>query len=194
MPGRNGKVTLRVSSPTIFTNVTISHYPWLESAHHPMDFRNQILSAPRFIRLVGYPPCESDDSSCEELIGFDVASPVNLGSFEYKIDTSIFDDYNFQTDLYGEDDIYEQPRSSVQSFTISAIEELTNDKNHDDDDDDELFSSHMGGCSAVKPNCGGDDPKLTEIPIAAITLFIDENWGHTDYTCLYQIQLQGRAL
>lgn len=185
-PGRNGKVTLRLSRPTVIKNVTVAHYPWLESAHNPMNFKRHILSAPRFLRMVGYPPCDDDDNDCLDFQGFDASKPLNLGSFEYKIDPSVIDDDDFQDALDDEGEFYETPQSSVQTFIFSAPEQIK----HEDDED--IFSSaSSSGCSAVKPTCGGDDPDVESTSVVAVTLYIDENWGFEDYTCLYQVQLEG---
>lgn len=182
-PGRNGKVTLRLSTPTIIKNVTISHYPWLETAHNPKNFKRHILSAPRYIRMVGYPPCDDKDDDCLDFQGFDSSNPMNLGSFEYKIHSSVTDD---DDEFQDEDEVYEEPQSSVQTFVLSSPEPIK-----DENDEESFSSSRSSGCSAVKPTCGGDDPEVESMPVVAVTLYIDENWGFEDFTCLYQVQIQG---
>merc|ERR1712154_94230 len=96
--------------------------------------------------------------------------PVNYGSLEYKIDISLFDDEG-----YFEGDV---PRSSVQSFPVSPVQTI--------DDEDES----VGGCSVVKPTCEG--APTDDVAVGAVTLYVDENWGHSDYTCIYRIELNGK--
>jgi hypothetical protein len=183
-PGRNGKVTLRLSKPTIIQNVTITHYPWLETAHNPKNFKRHILSAPRFLRMVGYPPCHGEDNDCLDLQGFDVSKPMNLGSFEYKIESSVIDD----NDDEFLDEVYEEPQSSVQTFVLSSPEQIKDD---DDEEENYVSSSSSSACSAVKSTCGGEDPEMESTSVVAVTLYIDENWGYEDFTCLYQVEVHG---
>lgn len=111
---------------------------------------------------------------------------MNLGSFEYKMDSSVID--NNDDEFLDEDEVYEEPQSSVQTFVLSSPEQIKDD---DDDDEEEVSSSSSSACSAVKPTCGGEDPEMESTSIVAVTLYIDENWGYEDFTCLYQVEVHG---
>jgi hypothetical protein len=175
MSGRSGKVTLRLDEPAVIESITIDHYPWLPSAHNPKEYASHTSSAPRFMRLQGYQSC-NDEEKCNSQLGFDDNEPVNYSSFEYKID-SLFSDESEFSDV-------QSPTSSSQTFPLSLVAIA-------EDEDDEDGFSQEGGCSAVKPTCDGA-PGDTHVAVQAITLFIDQNWGNPDYTCIYRIRVNER--
>ncbi len=182
MSGRNGKVTLKLKQPTVIESITIDHYPWLPSAHNPKKYADHTSSAPRFMRAQGYPSCQDEDD-CDPQLRFNTNGPIPFNSFEYKIDTMLSD----------EDDIsdYQSPSSSSQTFSLSHVAVVQED-NEGGGNERNLFGQE-GGCSAVKPTCDGapgDD--TTNVAIQAITLFIDENWGNPDYTCIYRLRVNAK--
>ena len=170
MTGRSGKVTLQLAKPAYIDSITIDHYPWIPSAHNPKEHINHITSAPRFMRVQGYPSCDGD-AECLDHHGFDVAHPTLYNSFEYKIDAS----------LLGEDEVSDGSIqvSSSQTFQLTPAAFMSEDDEEED---------NPGGCSAVKPTCDGGPPSK----IQAVTLVIDDNWGHPDYTCIYRIRINGK--
>lgn len=182
MSGRSGKVTLKLDKPAVVDSITIDHYPWIPSAHNPKEYAGHVYSAPRFVRVQGYPSCDNDED-CTAQLGFDGESPINYSSFEYRIDT--FSDENNFSDVG-------PPTSSSQTFPISLVDIVDAD---DDDDNygEPAFEESSGGCSAVKPTCDGAPDGTSKAPVQALTLFIDENWGNPDYTCIYRIRINSKA-
>lgn len=166
MTGSSGRVTLTLQKSAIIDSITIDHYPWIPSAHNPKEHINQITSAPRFMRVQGYPPCDANEE-CKEQNGFDTEHPVLFNSFEYTIDASLVDANVFPDGS--------APTSSTQTFELSPTAFL----------DEEVDEDPAGGCSAVKTTCEGAPP----LEVQAITLIIDSNWGHSDYTCIYRIRI-----
>eukprot|EP00557_Chaetoceros_sp_GSL56_P006198 CAMPEP_0176495434 /NCGR_PEP_ID=MMETSP0200_2-20121128/10648_1 /TAXON_ID=947934 /ORGANISM="Chaetoceros sp., Strain GSL56" /LENGTH=658 /DNA_ID=CAMNT_0017893299 /DNA_START=63 /DNA_END=2039 /DNA_ORIENTATION=+ len=189
MAGRNGRVTFRLKRPVVVESITIDHYPWLSSAHNPDDFRNHVTSAPRFMRVIGYPPCDDDSVECQEQIGFDAERSIYMNSFEYKVDASRWND--------GDLDEGNLPINSSQTFQLSTVNVLPEDDDDDNDDDfEDDAEEKIPTCDAVKAtSCHGkftqtidDSQKL----LAALTLTIDVNWGNPNYTCLYRVRVNER--
>eukprot|EP00979_Chaetoceros_neogracilis_P014415 scaffold4604_cov241-Chaetoceros_neogracile.AAC.2 len=166
MAGSSGRVTLTLQKPAVIDSITIDHYPWIPSAHNPKEHMNQITSAPRVMRLQGYPSCDTN-AECKEQHGFDTKHPIWYNSFEYEIDAALLD-----TDEFPDKRV---PSSSSQTFKLSPATFLDEDADEDP----------AGGCSAVEPTCDGAPP----LEVQAITLIIDSNWGHSDYTCVYRIRI-----
>jgi hypothetical protein len=129
-------------------------------------------AAPRDFAVVGYPPCQGE-ADCLRF-GFDKSQPIELGTFEYK--------------LVGSSD--DSPRRSIQSFTVK---------------DSTSTDTDMEGCT--EPNAttcsGGDDNVLKFVNnqelssdngtvIQGLTLFIKDNWGNDEYTCIYHVGVHGQ--
>ena len=170
MTGTSGKVTLQLAKPAYIDSITIDHYPLIPSAHNPKEHINHITSAPRFMHAQGYPSCDGDEE-CLEHHWFDIAHPTHYNSFEYKIDAS----------LLGEEEVSDGSIqvSSSQTFQLTPAAFMSEDDEEED---------NIGGCSAVKPTCDGGPPSK----IQAVTLVIDDNWGHPDYTSIYRIRINGK--
>ena len=105
-------------------------------------------SAPRFVRVVGYPPCPEHDQNetNEELSSrhscassqyeFDISSPINLGLLEYqRITTGTTDE--------SEDDYDGNSSSSTRSRKINVIIENDRYKTTARTKDEELLSSSV---------------------------------------------------
>ncbi len=217
MAGSNGKITLRLRKQmTTIKSVTVDHYPGIPSAHQESYADNINQSAPRFIKVIGYPPCADEDRDALDCIklGFDKMKPLDLGSFEYNPVPTIddpFEDYGNAS----------KPRRSSQTFKLRPKpgtdvddmmydnEDVMHEDDADDDNDDDdnekgkikedgMFGG--GSCSATKPSCGseviGEDEEESEnimeaLTIASISFIIDENWGNEDFTCIYRIRVHG---
>ena len=198
MPGSSGKVTLRLKEPRSIRSVTIDHYPGLPSAHleQTSNGANTInRSAPRFVRVIGYPPCADEDADALECIklGFDPLKPFDLGSFEYKPVPTI-------DDMYDEFVDEPNPRRSTQTFVLKPklMKDDETSTEEESADDEDMFTG--GSCTATKPSCGSDtglennddDQTIVNAPVvASISFVIDENWGNDDFTCIYRIRVHG---
>lgn len=181
MAGRNGRVTFHLDRPMVIDSITIDHYPWLISAHNSDEYLNHVTSAPRFMRVIGYPSCDSNDTECRDLTGFNADRPIYFNSFEYKIDTSLL-----KEDEFTEDEI---PINSSQTFKLSPVSLLP-------DDDDDESEQVVAACDAVSTTCddaGHQGIDAAHEYIEALTLTVDVNWGHPDYTCLYRVRVNERV-
>ena len=155
---------------------------------------------------------EGEDDDCDKL-GFDMNQPIDLGSFEYKPVTvsGREDDYGG-----GEDSDDESSRRSVQTFIVKGgklnrldsndVEEDNASESHRDEPDLEVEGEYeipAGSCVPPKepdeiPSCGGDDTSSSSFAdkserqiVSAVSFIIEENWGNSDYTCLYRVQVHG---
>lgn len=199
MVGRNGRVTFRLKRPIRgLESITIDHYPWLPSAHDPEEFWNHVSSAPRFMRVIGYPACEEEDVECREQIGFDVEHPIYMNSFEYKIDASLLLEHDGGGDLvenYKDEEGNVLPTSSSQTFQLSPVNLSPDDEDYNEEEEEEENTDtkeEIATCDADGATCQREDKQTTEnLPklIAALTLTIDVNWGHPNYTCLYRVRV-----
>jgi hypothetical protein len=189
MAGRNGRVTFRLARPVMVESITIDHYPWLSSAHNPEEYWNHVASAPRFMRVIGYPPCEEEDVECQEQIGFDAEHAIYMNSFEYKIDALQLEDGEVED---GNNINNVSSINSSQTFPLSPVHLLPDD----DDDDDAAAKENMATCDAIDATCRGEENQTNNENssklIAALTLTIDVNWGHPNYTCLYRVRVNER--
>ena len=180
-------MTLRLAYPVKVKAVTIDH-----ASKHLFDSEEQRTSAPKKVRVIGYPPCLSkkvhsniggvkksdylddygDDGDeyvqgvCDDGLDFDVESPIVLHDFEFDLDGP-----------------------SIQTFHIPS-------------------DSTDGSCSEDTGTCGGslDGPNggvLNSSPdrsdsidegVSAIQLQITDNWGNKDYTCVYRFRVHGDTI
>ena len=77
MSGSRGHVTIRLPYPVKVSAVTIDHASSLL-----LDASSEVSSAPRKIRVIGYPPCADD---CRGL-GFDLSKGIVLATIDYDKD------------------------------------------------------------------------------------------------------------
>ncbi|KAL7478565.1 hypothetical protein ACHAW6_004324 [Cyclotella cf. meneghiniana] len=79
------KYTVRLAQPILIDAVSLEHrsFPIPKSALEKGKMGGE--SAPRYVRLVGFPPCSDvyEDEECKAR-GFDITRPIDLGSFEYQ--------------------------------------------------------------------------------------------------------------
>jgi len=157
------------------------------------------------VRAVGYPPCKDEDRDSFSCIkyGFDTdtSAVIDLGSFEYKpvprVHPTSVDNLIEGNEIDGN-----YPRRSTQTFAVGSgalildgdvgpNEEKIGEEKEEGDNND-MFGG--GSCSATKPSCGAvyDSNESVELPpVAAVSIIIDENWGHEDYTCIYRVRIHG---
>ena len=175
------KYTVRLPYPIYIDAVTFEHrsFPLLPSEQTINDRTTSSRSgksAPRWIRVVGFPPCsrkahgdedygddEAEDGECA-VRGFDIAKPIDLGSYEYqRIDES------GDSDGVGEEgegtadetlsNVLER-RRSIQTFAVAGgrwkpPSLLINDSSEDNTEiDDEPYDSRdPRQCSEDSPSC-----------------------------------------
>jgi len=127
------KFTVRLPYAVSIDAVTLEHRSFPLPPSSLKDEEKGGESAPRWVRVVGFPPCPTTDKECAAL-GFDLANPIDLGSFEYQRITVIGreDDYAGVSDE--EEDVEEGKeeeqhhawpggrRRSVQTFTVNRGE------------------------------------------------------------------------
>ncbi len=155
MEGTQGYVTLRLPHPVKITSISVDHASAL------LLPPEQRTSAPRRIRVVGFPPCQG--AQCGGL-GFNVNKRIPLIEFDY--------------DIKG---------PSAQTFDLEQ-------------------STSQASCSEEKISCDGPSEDVgfplaakvverdDEIPFAAVTVEILNNWGNKDYTCFYRFRVHGEAV
>lgn len=191
MAGTSGQVTLRLRYPVKVRAVTLDH-----AAASLFGDQEQRKSAPKKVRVFGYPPCwtkkaavasdylkdaldqgsDSDEDDVEYIRGvcadgldFDVKKPIVLHDFEYNI-----------------------TGPSIQTFYIPLPEKSEG-------------KEAEGSCSKDTGTCGGglDGTSLFAAPdrsdsinegIGAIRLQVTNNWGNPDYTCIYRFRIHGDAI
>jgi len=191
MAGQSGQVTLRLPYPVKVKAVTLDHASAL-LFENKKDGRN---SAPKHVRVFGYPPCwvkkeedssvkksdyldEDDDEEqyvrgiCDDGLDFDLESPIVLHDIEYDLDGP-----------------------SIQTFHIPLPPEEE--------------EGDGASCSEETKSCGGDDPlggnnhilysssdrtDTINEGVTAIRVEVTDNWGNEDYTCIYRFRVHGDAL
>ncbi len=156
------KYTVRLPYPIYIDAVTFEHrsFPLLPSKHSN-NGRSAALgssgaeSAPRWIRVVGFPPCptkihnEGEEHDECAVLGFDVAKPADLGSFEYQRINGLGEEQEEKEhESILPNNMLEWRRRSIQTFTVKGGHRkpssvLGNDSPSEDttDIDDEYYDS-----------------------------------------------------
>ena len=153
MEGRKGFITLKLPYPVVVEEISIDHVSpdiVLDEFHH---------TAPKTIKIIGYPACEVDDEECVSL-GFDKNSPIDIAQFTY--------------DMEG---------PTVQTFGSyygMAAKEMATKKSEVED---------PASCSTEAASCTA--PPRTSV--VGVTVKILENWGDSDFTCIYRVRIHGEA-
>lgn len=167
MQGSSGQITFVFATPpSSIDKLIISHTSYTEN----------LSSAPHTISLIGYPPCTSEE--CFHL-SFDSTQPIALLSH-----------VEFQIEI--------EPFLSTQIFPIPSFTQTKTTTNQP-----QQSLPPQGSSCTVDPNtfepqssasCSGghDDNNDEESNIQALSIVIHDNWGHPDYTCLYNIVIQGQ--
>ena len=212
------KYTVRLPYPTHIDAVSLEHraFPLPESTLN--DGVRGGESAPRWFKVVGFPPCSDNDNANEaegecDKLGFDISQPIDLGSFEYHPVTGREDDYGEGGDG-DETSNSDRPRRSIQTFTVkggkmkeSGMEEEKEGGDNVGSDEPELevkdYEIPAGSCAPPKepddvPSCGGDTSSSSiqsvRQVVNAVSFIIEENWGNNEYTCLYRVRVHGDSI
>jgi len=167
------KYTVRLPYPIYIDAVTFEH----RSFPLPKQNSRGGESAPRWIRVVGFPPCstkgredyEEVDVDADECAvrGFDIAKPIDLGSFEYKRILPETGDLNGSEGLGEDEDEKEdesfrneiERRRSIQTFAVKGGRwKPTSLLNNDSTDDksemiEEYDSRDPRQCSEDSESC-----------------------------------------
>jgi len=215
------KYTVRLPYPIHIDAVSIEHraFPLPQSALN--DGVRGGESAPRWVKVVGFPPCGDNDNRIEadegcDKLGFDTSRPVHLGSFEYHPVTAA----SGRKDDYGGGDGDEwsnsdRRRRSIQTFTVEGGKVKGSGSEGEGGDDigsvePELeiddYEIPAGSCAPPKepegvPSCGGGDMPFSSAVdqserqiVSAVSFIIEENWGNNEYTCLYRVRVHGEPI
>lgn len=76
MEGSSGQIVLKLANPVVVESVSVDH---ISSTIIPEGKTN---SAPKKLKIVGYPPCDEMKSSCGA-VGFDLSDPIDIATIEY---------------------------------------------------------------------------------------------------------------
>ena len=158
MEDRRGMVTLKLKYPVVVEEITIDHVP---KSIVPDGFET---SAPKKIKVIGYPPCDEDDEDCLSL-GFDEEDPMEIADFTFDI---------------------EGP--SVQTF-FSHYGRAMKDLAATQATAETAESEDSASCSAEAAACT-TPPRIS---VAGVQVRVYGNWGNEDYTCLYRVRIHGEA-
>lgn len=166
MAGTNGQVTIKLAYPVVVDAVSIDHVS--------SDIVPDQTTAPKHIKIVGYPSCDSDDVDCLAL-GFDMGDPIDVAEIMYDVESG----------------------TSVQTFESNyakAIRSLPTPELGDDQGDgpvtDESKIDTPGSCSVTGATSCSAPPRRS---VAGVTINVLGNWGHHDFTCLYRVRIHGEG-
>lgn len=172
MARHSGQVTVKLPYPVVVEEITIDH----TSIDILPDGEEE--SAPRIIKVIGYPPCSSSSDDAEEeendldcqSLGFDAKDPIEIASFTYDLDGNMvqtFDTY------YGQ---------AMKELATTKTDIVDGDSNSNNDD-----TADPASCSAEAAACTAP-PKQS---VVGVSFKVYENWGNPEFTCLYRVRIHG---
>lgn len=179
MKGSNGDVTLKLINPIVVGSVTVDHVSSI------IVENGKSYSAPKRIKVVGYPPCDDDYDDCPA-VGFDINDPVDIAEINYDLDGPIVQtfDSHYTKAIYNLSSSPSLPESENFSSLSDLSFGVTNyDVDYDSVNDDSSSSCSQQTSCSVPPR----------IKVAAVTFRILENWGNPDFTCLYRFRVHSES-
>jgi SUN domain-containing protein 1/2 len=182
MAGPNGHVTIQLAYPVVVDAVSVDHVSW------DIVPDGQHMTAPKNVKVVGYPPCDDDDDDVDcKSLGFDMSDPIDVAQFVFDVESG----------------------EGVQTFESNYAKALNSlpkldmqlGGGHDDDVDggteghgqqrtDAFRVDHgPGSCSSASEATSCSSPP--RVRVAGLTIHVLDNWGHPDFTCLYRVRIHG---
>lgn len=79
MEGKNGQVVMKLAYPIVVESISIDHV----SRDIVPEGKNN--SAPKHIKIIGYPPCDNFDEMCDS-VGFDTTDPIEIANINYSME------------------------------------------------------------------------------------------------------------
>ena len=162
MNGTAGQITIRLPNPVRVSAISVDHISSLLASGDSRE------SAPKRIRVVGYPACEDGDQCGGS--GFDSRDAIRLFELEF----------DFEGDSVQTFEINSGVPHSIASDVDSDINGIEDEGDSDYDDE-----SDPGSCSMNSSSCSS--PPV----VAGVTFQILDNWGNPDFTCLYRFRIHG---
>ena len=175
MDGNHGQVTIRLPYPVRIDSFTIDHVSSLI-----VNPTNGHETAPKTIRVTGYPPCDDNDDMMIMTMTMVLARPWDSKfRIQWKspkfITTRKDQVVSKRLIVFGRLKRPSFPKLLLRSRIVAVM--MMRD---DDDDDDEDSCSQAASCTAP--------PRMN---VAGITVKILENWGNPEYTCMYRFRVHG---
>jgi SUN domain-containing protein 1/2 len=160
MSNGSGQVTFKLPYPVVVEEVSIDH------ASVDILPPGWEYSAPKVIKVIGYPPCDEADEECLSL-GFDKKDPMEISQFTYNIAEAMVQTF---------DSHYGKAMNEIASASPKDDKVLKGSS----DDNQASCSEEAASCSAP--------PRIS---VAGVTLKVLENWGNPEFTCLYRVRIHG---
>ena len=169
MAGTNGQVTFKLAYPVVVDAVSIDHVSKdiVPAGRH--------TTAPKHIRVVGYPPCESNDLECLAL-GFDMSNPIDVAQIMYDVESG----KSVQTF----ESNYAKATSNLPRETKPGVGEGDSPENN------EFEVDAPGTCSGTEATSCSAPPRTS---VVGVTINVLGNWGNDDFTCLYRVRIHGET-
>jgi SUN domain-containing protein 1/2 len=158
MSGSKGHVTIRLPYPVTVSALTLDH-----ASPHLLSESMEFTSAPRKIRVIGYPPCTDD---CRGM-GFDLSKGSTLATMDYDKDGR-----------------------HIQTFEISGGDASLEGECAESK---EILGSCSAPPSLDEALVAPVIPEAISKEVSGIKLEILSNWGVEEYTCLYRFRVHGQA-
>jgi SUN domain-containing protein 1/2 len=160
MGGNGGQLAIRLPYPVVIEAVSIDH---VSRVIAPEGWHK---SAPKKLKIWGYPPCYDDGEECA-LLGFESTKAIPIGTFYF--------------------DIKGPSVQTFESYFGMAMSKLAAEANEKEEEKGFGLEVDSGSCSEEKASCSAPP----RIGVATVIVEVLENWGEEDFTCLYRLRVHG---